>query len=94
MTQLQNLGIEALPSLDISRVYDDPYLHDSGYFATHIKDGVALELPTVPWDFGMQDSMNLTPAPDLGSGHRQIYEELLGLDPPVIKSLMDQEIIY
>ena len=55
MTQLQNLGIEALPSLDISRVYDDPYLHDSGYFATHIKDGVALELPTVTWDFAIQD---------------------------------------
>jgi len=94
MTQLQNLGIEALPSLDISRVYDDPYLHDSGYFATHIKDGVALELPTVPWDFAIQDCMNLTPAPELGSGNQQIYEELLGLDLPVIKSLMDQEIIY
>ena len=94
MTQLQNLGIEALPSLDISRVYDDPYLRDSGYLVTHVKEDREVELPSVPWAFELQDSMQLTPAPKLGAANSQIYEQLLGIDPQTINSLIEQNIIY
>ena len=94
MTQLQNVSIEALPSLDISRVYDNPYLRDSGYLVKLNKDGVEVDLPSVPWDFGIQDSMNLSPAPKLGAANQKIYRQLLGIDPSAIQSLIDQQVIY
>ena len=94
MTQLQNQGIEALPSLDISRVYDDPYLRDSGYLVTHVKEDIEVELPSVPWAFELQDSMQLTPAPKLGDANWQVYEQLLGINPQTLNSLIEQNIIY
>ena len=94
MEQLQSVGIEALPSLDISRVYEEPYLNDVGFMVNTSKDGKEVILPSLPWDFGVENSMNMKPAPKLGSGNKAIYEELLGLDVATVNQMIEQKIIY
>ena len=94
MEQLQSVGIEALPSLDISRVYEEPYLNDVGFMVNTSIDSKEVVLPSLPWDFGVENSMNMKPAPKLGSGNKAIYEELLGLDAATVNQMIEQKIIY
>jgi|TARA_B100000809_G_scaffold266461_1_gene329300 crotonobetainyl-CoA:carnitine CoA-transferase CaiB-like acyl-CoA transferase len=92
---LQNAGIPAGPSLDVSRVYNDPHLRSSGYlYQVKTNDGEIRDLPSLPWRFEGQSGPRIAAAPDLAQDNDRIYRELLGLSESEIAQLVEDQIIY
>ena len=92
---LQQAGVPAGPSLDVSRVFHEPQLRESGYFSRlQTSDGELRDLPGVPWRFKDQPEPYITAAPVLGQHNDYVYGELLGLSEPEVKQLVEQQIIY
>lgn len=92
---LQNAGIPAGPSLDVSRVYNDPHLRSSGYLhQVKTNDGEIRDLPSLPWRFEGQSGPRIAAAPDLAQDNDRIYRELLGLSESEIAQLVEDQIIY
>ena len=92
---LQESGVPAGPSLDVSRALDDPQLRSSGYFhQTRTDDGELRDLPSLPWRFEGQQGPRVEAAPSLGQDNDRIYRELLGLSDADIAQLIDDQIIY
>ena len=94
---LQEAGgrVPAGPSIDVSRVFNDPQLRDSGYFSqVHASDGELRDLPGLPWRFEGQSEPYVAAAPDLGQDNDRVYRELLGLSDAEIAELIKNQIIY
>ena len=92
---LQNAGIPAGPSLDVSRVHNDPHLRSSGYLhQVKTNDGEIRDLPSLPWRFEGQSGPRIAAAPDLAQDNDRIYRELLGLSESEIAQLVEDQIIY
>jgi benzylsuccinate CoA-transferase BbsF subunit len=92
---LQAIGIEAAPSLDISRVYSDPSLYESGFLSNHVfADGTEKMLPTLPWNFTNISDFELSAAPNIGDSNEKIYLDLLGIDIKIYKDLIEKKVIY
>ena len=95
MRLLQEAGVPAGPSLDISRVFEDPQLRDGGYFTSHrTSDGELRDLPGLPWRFEDQSEPSLTAAPVLGQHNERVYQELLGLSEAEVTRLGEGQVIY
>ncbi len=95
MRLLQRAGVPAGPSLDISRVFDDPQLRDGGYFTRlRTSDGELRDLPGLPWRFEGQSEPHLTAAPVLGQHNEHVYRQLLGLSEAEITRLVTEQVIY
>ncbi|MDP6272982.1 MAG: CoA transferase [Dehalococcoidia bacterium] len=92
---LQEAGVTAGPSLDVSRVFDEPQLREGGYFSTHrTSDGEMRDLPGVPWRFEGQPGPYITAAPALGQDNEYVYGELLGISEAEMAALEEQQILY
>ena len=92
---LQEAGVTAGPSLDVSRVFNDPQLREGGYFSTHrTSDGEMRDLPGVPWRFEGQPDPYITAAPVLGQHNDYVYGELLGMPKAEMAALEEQQIIH
>lgn len=92
---LQEACVPAGPSVDVSRVYNDPQLRGSGYLSqVRTNDGELRDLPSLPWRFEGQSEPHIAAAPDLGQDNDRVYRELLGLSDSEIEQLIDQQIIY
>ncbi len=95
MRLLQEAGVPAGPSLDISRVFQDPQLRESGYFVRlQTSDGQWRELPTVPWKFDDSRQFHWSAAPELGQHNHYVYQELLGLPESEVARLVEQQVIF
>lgn len=92
---LQEAGVPAGPSINVSQVYNDPQLRGSGYFSqVRTNDGELRDLPTLPWRFEGQSEPYVAAAPVLGQDNDRVYRELLGLSESEIEQLIEQQIIY
>jgi benzylsuccinate CoA-transferase BbsF subunit len=92
---LQQAGVPAGPSLDISRVFDSPQLREGGYLTqVQTSDGELRDLPILPWRFGGEKLSRVKGAPTLGQDNDYVYRELLGLSNAEIEGLIEQQIIY
>ena len=70
---LQEAGVPSGPSQDISRVFNDPQLRDTGYFSEfQTNDGQTRDLPGLPWRFDYGQEAYLTEAPVLGQHNEYI----------------------
>ena len=95
MRLFQEAGVPAGPSLDISRVFEDPQLRDGGYFTRlQTDDGELRDLPGLPWRFEDQSEPSLTAAPVLGQHNERVYRELLGLSAAEVIRLGEEQVIY
>ncbi|MCI0865688.1 MAG: CoA transferase [Chloroflexi bacterium] len=95
MRLLQEAGVSSGPSLDISRVFNEPQLRDVGYFTRlETSDGELRDLPGLPWRFEGEQKPLLTEAPVLGQHNAYVYQELLGLSEPEVNRLVEEQIIY
>ena len=95
MRILQETGVSSGPSLDISRVFNEPQLRDVGYFTRlETSDGELRDLPGLPWRFEGEQKPLLTEAPVLGQHNAYVYQELLGLSEPEVNRLVEEQIIY
>ena len=91
----QDAGVPTGPSVDVSRVYNDPQLRGSGYlYQVRTSDGVLRDLPGLPWRFEGQSEPYIAAAPVLGQDNDRVYRELLGLSDSEIEQLIEQQIIY
>ena len=92
---LQEAGVPAGPSLDISRVFHESQLREGGYFTNlQTSDGVLRDLPGLPWRFEGEPEPRFTAAPVLGQHNAYVYRELLGLSQPEVDRLVEEQIIY
>jgi benzylsuccinate CoA-transferase BbsF subunit len=95
MRLLQEAGVPAGPSLDISRVFQDAQLRESGYLSKlRTSDGQLRELPGIPWRFEDGHEPQLAAAPELGQHNGYVYQELLGLTEADIARLIEEQVIY
>ena len=95
MRLLQEAGVSSGPSLDISRVFNEPQLRDVGYFTRlETSDGELRDLPGLPWRFEGEQKPLLTEAPVLGQHNAYVYQELLGLSEPEVNRLIEEQVIY
>lgn len=95
MRLLQEAGVPAGPSLDISRVFQDAHLRESGYLSRlRTSDGQLRELPGLPWRFEDERKPRLAAAPELGQHNEYVYRELLGLTEADIARLTEEQVIY
>ncbi len=95
MHLLQQAGVPAGPSLDISRVYHDPHMRTGGYLTTlQTSDGEMRDLPGLPWRFADLEALHITAAPFLGQHNAYVYQELLGLSEAEVARLVEAQIIY
>jgi benzylsuccinate CoA-transferase BbsF subunit len=92
---LQEAGVPSGPSQDISRVFHEPQLRDTGYFVEfQTSDGGLRDLPGLPWRFYGEEEPVLTEAPVLGQHNGYVYQDLLGLSEQEIDRLIEERIIY
>ena len=92
---LQEAGVPSGPSQDISRVFHEPQLRDTGYFSSfQTNDGQTRDLPGLPWRFDHGQEAYLTEAPVLGQHNGYIYQGLLGLSERETARLIDEQVIY
>jgi crotonobetainyl-CoA:carnitine CoA-transferase CaiB-like acyl-CoA transferase len=92
---LQEAGVPSGPSLDITRVFNEPQLRDSGYLKPlQMRDDELRDLPGLPWRFDGGDGPNLTEAPVLGQHNEYVYQELLGLSVDETNRLVEEQAIY
>ena len=92
---LQMAGVPSGPSLDISRVFLDSQLRETGYFTQlETSDGELRDLPGLPWRFDIGPEAYLTGAPVLGQHNAYIYQELLGLSEQETNRLIEEQVIY
>jgi crotonobetainyl-CoA:carnitine CoA-transferase CaiB-like acyl-CoA transferase len=95
MHRLQEAGVPAGPSLDISRVYHDPHIRQGGYLSgLQTSDGETRDLPGLPWRFVGLEAPHITAAPTLGQHNAYVYQELLGLSKTEVDRLAEAQIIY
>jgi benzylsuccinate CoA-transferase BbsF subunit len=95
MHLLQEAGVPAGPSLDISRVYHDPQIRQGGYLTRlQTSDGETRDLPGLPWRFSGIEEPHITAAPLLGQHNTYVYQELLGLSETEVARLEKAQIIY
>ena len=95
MHLLQEAGVPAGPSLDATRVLDDPHLRRSGYFVgLQTSDGGLRDLPGLPWRFDCGPGPRIEAAPTLGQHNEYVFKELLGLSDSEIARLVEDQIIY
>jgi benzylsuccinate CoA-transferase BbsF subunit len=95
MRRLQSAGVPAGASLDMTRVYNDPHLRESGYLSRHqTRDGGVRDLPGLPWRFVGLAEPYVTAAPVLGEHNAYVYESLLGLSEADVARLVDEQVIY
>ncbi len=92
---LQEAGVPAGPSLDISRVYQEPQLREGGYLTgLQTRDGDLREMPGLPWRLDGEKLPGLTEAPVLGQHNAYVYQELLGIPEDEAVRLAEEQIIY
>ena len=95
MRLLQEEGVPAGPSLDISRVYQDPQLREAGYLGKlQTSDGQYVDLPGLPWRIDGERAQRFEAAPVLGQHNEYVYRDLLGLSEEEIARLADDQVIY
>ena len=95
MRLLQEAGVPAGPSLDVSRVFDDPHLRETGFFTTRrASDGELRELPGLPWRSDEWPEPRVAAAPELGQDNDYVYRELLGLSVDEMDRLVREQVIY
>jgi len=95
MRLLQKAGVPAGPSLDVSRVFDDPHLRETGYFTRRtISDGESRDLPGLPWSSDEWPEHRIEAAPVLGQDNDYVYRELLGLSDDEVDRLVWDQVIY
>ena len=95
MKLLQEAGVPAGPSLDISRVYEEPQLREGGYIAgMQTGDGELRDMPGLPWRFEDGQEPYLATAPTLGQHNEYVYRELLGLSEAEVARLIGEQVIY
>ena len=92
---LQEAGVPAAPYLEPERVFRDPQLRESGFFARRrASDGQERDLPGVGWRFADAPEPRITAAPALGDHNDYVYRQLLGLPADEIARLVKERIIY
>lgn len=92
---LQEAGVPAGPSVDVTKVYHESQLREAGYLSSvRTNDGELRELPGIPWRFEGQSAPKVGPAPDLGQDNDRVYRDLLGLSEAEIGRLVENQIIY
>ena len=95
MRLLQEAGVPAGPSLDVSRVFDDSHLRETGYFTTRrASDGELRDLPGLPWRSDEWPEPRVAAAPELGQDNDYVYRELLGLSGDEVDRLVRDQVIY
>lgn len=95
MKLLQEAGVPAGPSLDISRVFHERQLREGGYFhQLRTSDGELRDLPALPWRFEGERGPHLAGAPVIGQDNDYVFKELLGLSALDVTSLTEKQIIY
>lgn len=92
---LQEAGVPAAPYLEPDRVFRDPQLRESGFFARRrASDGQERDLPGVGWRFADAPEPHITAAPALGDHNDYVYRRLLGLPDSEIARLTAERVIY
>lgn len=92
---LQEAGVPAGPSLDISRVFQESQLREAGYLTRlQTSDGELRDMPGLPWRFDGEEQPILTEAPVLGQHNAYVYQELLGMSEDETNRLAEEQIIY
>ncbi len=93
--RLQDAGVPAAPYLEPERVFRDPQLRESGFFARRrASDGQERDLPGVGWRFVDAPEPHITAAPALGDHNDYVYRQLLGLPDSEIARLVKERVIY
>lgn len=92
---LQAAEVPAGPSLNSTRVFQDPQLRETGYISkVRTADGEPRELPGLPWRFQSYPGLKNDPAPVLGQHNDRIYVDILGLTRPEVTQLIEDQVIY
>lgn len=92
---LQEAGVPAAPYLEPERVFRDPQLRESGFFARRqASDGEERDLPGLGWRLADAPEPHITAAPALGDHNDYVYRELLGLPESEIARLTAGRVIY
>ena len=92
---LQEAGVPSGPSLDISRVFQEPQLREAGYLTSiQTRDGEARDLPGLPWRFDGEENPILAEAPVLGQDNAYVYQGLLGMSEDEMNRLAEEQVIY
>lgn len=95
MELLQDAGIPAGPSLDVTRLFNDKHLRETGYFTrVSTSDGECRDLPGLPWRASNWPDPKVEAAPVLGQDNDYVYRELLGLPSKEIDRLVERQVIY
>jgi crotonobetainyl-CoA:carnitine CoA-transferase CaiB-like acyl-CoA transferase len=94
-TMLQARGIAATPTLTPADVLTDRHLATRG-FASHVDSLAGGRRATLgfPWLVDGARPADFRRPPDLGQHNREIFLDLLGLDPVEYQRLIDTQIIY
>ena len=92
---LQEAGVPSGPSLDISRVFQEPQLREGGYLTSlQSRDGEFRDMPGLPWQFDGEENPVLSEAPVLGQHNAFVYQDLLGMSEEEMIQLAGEEVIY
>ena len=95
MRLLQGAGVPSGPTLDISRVFNEPQLREGGYFSSlRASDGETRDLPGIGWRFGDGMQPYAAAAPEPGQDNDYVYRELLGLSDTELSRLTEEQVIY
>jgi crotonobetainyl-CoA:carnitine CoA-transferase CaiB-like acyl-CoA transferase len=94
-TMLQARGIAATPTLTPADVLTDRHLATRG-FASHVDSLAGGRRATLgfPWLVDGARPADFRRPPDLGQHNREIFLDLLGLDPVEYQRLIDTQTIY
>ena len=95
MERLQDVGVAAMPVMNIADQFADPHLNARETYAEIDHPHVGAEmLYGVPWRFSDTPGGVRTPAPLLGQHNRYVLNELLGIDDDAIARLAEGQVVY
>ena len=95
MERLQDVGVAAMPVMNIADQFADPHLNARETYAEIDHPHVGAEmLYGVPWRFGDTPGGVRASAPLLGQHNGYVLSELLGIDDDELARLANEQVIY
>ncbi|MFC1896175.1 CaiB/BaiF CoA transferase family protein [Thermodesulfobacteriota bacterium] len=95
MRKLQEAGIAAGPSCNVTDVLRDPHLRERGFFleVEHPEMGKAT-LARTPWYVDGEAVGTYEPAPMIGEYNEYVFRTLLGMSQEEVSRLVEEKVIY
>ena len=94
MKILQNVGVPAGASLDVTELYAEPNLNERSFFVDLEEMVIGnRRLPTVPWRPGSPIVGNYSHSPQIGEYNDYVFGELLSIPEEEIRQLEKENVI-